>query len=197
MRSSTPSSQNTSSPAATPVYSPSVPLSVYRELAVELQAAQALLDSLNVQNQHLTRQNQQLRQEIEKAVQSILHLQQVVDANTGSSWSEAPHSTPNLRAESSRVATGSAPQRYRNSPRSPGTPSAVETAYPYQHQDSVSPAFAETVFTEQEENRYLRRSPIERASEINGWWLAIAIFIIVATAFGTGYLIVRPLLQHR
>ena len=90
MRSSTPSSQHTSSPAATPAYSPSVPLSVYRELAVELQAAQALLDSLNVQNQHLTRQNQQLRQEIEKAVQSILHLQQVVDANTGSSWSETP-----------------------------------------------------------------------------------------------------------
>ena len=108
-----------------------------------------------------------------------------------------PHSTPNLRAESNRVATGSAPQKYRNSPRPPGSPSAVEPSYSYQLQDPISPALAETVFTEQEENRYLRRSPIERASEINGWWLAIAIFLIVATAFGTGYLIVRPLLQHR
>ena len=192
MRSSTPSS-HPSPPAATPIYSPSVPLSVYRELAAELQAAQALLDSLNVQNQQLTRQNQQLRQEIEKAVQSVLHLQQVVDATTGS-WREAPHSSPNLRAESNRVAAPS-PQKYRTSSRPASA--AIETSYAYQPQDSVSPGFSETVFTEQEENRYLRRSPIERATEINGWWLAIAIFLIVATAFGTGYLIVRPLLQHR
>jgi len=45
----------------------SVPLSVYRELAAELQAAEAMLDSCNAQNQHLAKQNQQLRQEISKS----------------------------------------------------------------------------------------------------------------------------------
>jgi len=40
--------------------------------------------------------------------------------------------------------------------------------------------------------RYRRRFQ-ESASEISGWCLAIAILLILATAFGAGYLIVRPL----
>ncbi len=61
MRSTTTSNKT---PNTNYTYSPSVPISVYRELAAELQAAEALLDSLNAQNQHLAKHNQKLRQEI-------------------------------------------------------------------------------------------------------------------------------------
>lgn len=165
MRSSTTSGHNT--PTTTHTYSPSVPLSIYRELAAELQAAEAMVDSLNSQNQHLALQNQQLRQEIDKAVQTVLHLQQVVDSSP------------------------------RPMPRASRSPSGVQSAvdpFPVREAGSV---FSEKVFTEEEEGRYRRRSHAESSSEISGWSLAIAILLIVLTAFGAGYLIVRPLLQSR
>ncbi len=62
-----------------PNYSPSVPLSVYRELAAELQAAQAKLDALNLKNQQITQENQHLRQEIAQVVKACLHLQKLLD----------------------------------------------------------------------------------------------------------------------
>lgn len=55
------------------VAAPSVPVSVYRELATELQAAKALSESLNAQNQQLLRQNQQLQQQLDKAIDSVLY----------------------------------------------------------------------------------------------------------------------------
>lgn len=112
------------------------------------------MNSLSAQNQQLAKQNQQLRQEIAKAVQSVLHLQQLVDSAEAVNRKYAEHPTPEPRR-------------------------------------SVK------VFTEQEEGRYRRRSQPESASQISGWWLAIAILLIITTAFGAGYLIVRPLLHSR
>jgi hypothetical protein len=137
------STNGNNTPNPTYAYSPSVPLSLYRELAAELQAAQVKLDSLNAQNQQLAKQNQQLRQEIETAVQSVLHLQQVVK------------------------------------------------------QEPTNLVYSEKLFTEQEQGRYRRPEPPESPSQISGWGLAIAILLIIATAFGAGFLIVRPLLKSR
>lgn len=58
MRSSTTPCHKTT---AAYTYSPSVPLSLYRELAVQLQAAEARLYSLSTQNQHLSQHNSTLR----------------------------------------------------------------------------------------------------------------------------------------
>ncbi|NJO80005.1 MAG: hypothetical protein HC827_16790 [Cyanobacteria bacterium RM1_2_2] len=55
--------------------SPSVPISVYRELAAELQATRVMVDSLNHQNQTLGQENQKLRQEIQRVVYSVMTLQ--------------------------------------------------------------------------------------------------------------------------
>lgn len=57
-------------------YSPSVPMSVYRELAAELRANKAVIDSLNSRNQQLITQNQRLKQEIHNVVQATLNLGQ-------------------------------------------------------------------------------------------------------------------------
>ena len=57
-------------------YAPSVPMSVYRELAAELRANKAVIDSLNSRNQQLLEQNQRLKQEIHNVVQATLNLGQ-------------------------------------------------------------------------------------------------------------------------
>ena len=51
-------------------------MSVYRELASELRANKAVIDSLNSRNQQLLQQNQFLKQEIHNVVQSALSLGQ-------------------------------------------------------------------------------------------------------------------------
>ncbi|KOP28000.1 hypothetical protein AMR41_02160 [Hapalosiphon sp. MRB220] len=71
-------------------YSPSVPLSVYRDLAAELQAAQAKINALTAQQAKVTQENQLLREEIAKAIQSVLKLQKLLDASSQSQSEQVP-----------------------------------------------------------------------------------------------------------
>jgi hypothetical protein len=52
------------------------------------------MDSLKAQNQNLVKQNQQLRQEVDKVVQSAQHLQQIVGSFGSASQVEVPRSKP-------------------------------------------------------------------------------------------------------
>jgi hypothetical protein len=52
------------------------------------------------------------------------------------------------------------------------------------------------VVIEQEEPRPRRTSHSEGLSDINGWFLVVAILGIVLTAFGAGFWVVRPLLNN-
>ena len=188
MSSSTTSTQNTSTAKYT--YSPSVPLSVYRELAAELQAVEATLDSLDAQNQQLARQNQQLRQEIEKAVQSVFHLKQVADSAGVLGWHDAHPASVKSKIPNYPAATR---QVQRSQP-----PAGVQSVSvrPFPNRKTGS-GLSEKISIEQEQGRYRRRSQPEIASQTSGWWLAIAILLIMVTAFSAGYLLVRPLLQNR
>jgi hypothetical protein len=47
-------------------YSPSVPISLYREARTELQATQIKLESLKVHNQQLIQQNQKLKKKLRR-----------------------------------------------------------------------------------------------------------------------------------
>lgn len=160
-------------------YAPSVPISVYRELAEQMQANQKRVEFLKAENQQLTRQNQQLRQEIQKLVESAIYLQQVAN-------SFEPVTTPPIVQKREPVPFGSAM----------GPPGATEL--PPVLVDPASNALKDkTLLTEREEGRYRRPSPPEAASEVSGIWLAVAIFLIVIFAFGAGFLIVRPLSGRR
>lgn len=143
-------------------YHPSVPLSVYRELADELHTTQAKLDALTAKNQQLTQENQLLRHEITKVVQSFLHLQKLVDSPS------KPKPVASTKSDRSNFAI----------------PLEISSPIP------------ETILIEEQEVVYHTTSKAE-AKEINGWWLAITILLIMLSAFGAGYLIVRPLLEHR
>lgn len=160
-------------PQASSGYAPSVPISVYRELAAELQATKTLLDSLNTQNQQLTRQNQQLRHEVERVVQTALNMRQVAD-------SFQPES---LHSESAdpRAVSRSAPRQARPATADPqsGDPTVLSDA----------------LFTEQGEPRPRQsRLKTNPPKEVGGLWLILIISAIVITAFGAGFLVVRPLL---
>jgi hypothetical protein len=176
-------------PTSANAYCPSVPISVYRELAAELQTAQKMLESLNAQNQQLVKQNQQLRQEVVKVVQSAQQLQQIVASSTLINEVERPEPI------SSRQ-----PEPHPSIPSPPPRPAAsslgVDFPPPPQRPQPAPSPYAETLVIEQEQPRHRRTSHSEGLSDINGWWLVIAILAIVLTAFGAGFWIVRPLLTN-
>lgn len=161
----TPEDQNLSNP--TVAYAPSVPVSVYKELAIQLQASKALSEALNAQNQQLLRQNNQLQQELDKAIESVLYWRQINKA-------------PNRPFSQMQTVN-------HNSPPSPAgslpfLPKQAKAAFPE--------------ITELEQGRY-RRYPPERVADISSRSLAIALVLIMVTAFGAGYLMMRPLVLRR
>ena len=167
-------------------YSASVPLSVYRELAAELQAAQAAIHQLNLKNEHLAQENHVLRQEIAKTVNAVLHLQNAVN----SSVNVANHQNgPVARNEKQYVPQQKRqnvpPKRVKRPRRSPVAPRVTEFIEP----------FPEPIFIEEQEASYYY-SDDSVPSEVSGWWLIFAIFLIIVMGFGAGYVVVRPLLVN-
>jgi hypothetical protein len=185
-------------------YAPSVPISLYREVTAELQAAQATLDSLKTHNQQLVQQNQQLRREVETVVQASVYLQQAVNSAQSVSQTGMPQMPPvkfnNFSVEPPRPAPTTHPIDY-SAPEV--TPAAQTVAFPFpasasEAMGSVIPEqLPEKLFTEIPETPYRLRSQPKKTSDLSGLWLAIAIFLIVIAAFGAGYLVVRPLLMKK
>lgn len=182
MRNAPPSSPQ-SAPASNG-YCPSVPISVYRELTAELQAAQALLDTLNAQNQQLIQQNQQLRQEVQNIAQSAARAQQLTGVFQPASATEV---APSFSPEPASAPLPANPRRQKP---------AKEVISAYPSLETTNPVFSENLLAEVEVRRDRRPSSPTSAKEVNGKWLALAIFMIVLTAFGTGFLIVRPILKR-
>lgn len=181
-------------------YSPAVPISVYRELAMELKVTQQTMDSLKRQNQQLMRQNQLLRGEIQRFVQSAQQLghfagviPQEAPVTKPDSLPKAtqpdlsPTSTPlphtnDLNAEVmapiEAAIVPQKPERPRDRPKSP----AIETP-------------KQRLFTEQPERLRPFGSGAVRP-DLNTLWLVTTILLVIVTAFGAGYLIMRPLLKR-
>ncbi|MCV3214256.1 hypothetical protein OGM63_12160 [Plectonema radiosum NIES-515] len=193
MRTSTGSIHTDTSTANPKAYSPSVPLSVYRDLAGELQAAEGMLDALTAQNKQLVQENQLLCQEITKAVQSFLHLQNLVDTSTTANHSQIPHACFDLKSQTSHPGN-EVPQQQRISRLySPAVPENVRHDLGSSY---FSPPIPEPVFIEEEEVRYYPHSEPE-PKEVSAWSLVIAVLLIILTAFGVGYVIVRPFFEHQ
>ncbi len=175
-------------------YSPSVPISLYREVVAELQTAQERLDSLTTQNHQLLQQNKQLRQEIESVVQSAVHLQQVVDA-----WEpqSPPMNRSGDRTQRGESAYATPPHPDNGHPQLSGIPGSA-VGSPFAMTDmGPTPGMGEPLFTEQPETRPRRTTRPVKRSDLGGLGLIIMILLIVVTAFGAGYWIVRPLLMQQ
>jgi hypothetical protein len=181
----------------------SVPLYVYRELAVELKATQDKLDALTARNQQLVQENQMLRHEISQVVQSFLHLQKVVDNRVSGSHPEMKNpddsqfteAQPRPQGVRSPMA-GRIPSRQPVVPQPPSSKNRrANVSVPMGEIITPTP---ETVLIEEQEVGYYP-SPTSKAQpqEFKGWWLVICIILIMMSAFGAGYLIVRPLFENQ
>ena len=160
---------------------PSVPISVYRELAAELQATRAMLDAVHSKNQQLTFQNQQLRQEVDRLVHSALTLQQLVEPMQ-----------PSRQPVQADQASAMPRSRKQDSP----TIEEAETASTLAAQLRTPDPLADALFTEEPDRpQQLDRS--EKPREMGGLWLTLTVLIIIVTAFGAGFLVVKPLLPSR
>ncbi len=163
---------------------PSVPISVYRELAAELQATQTLLDSAHSQNQYLHKANRRMQVELDQITESAHKLQQIAGKVAGL------NSPPQDAA--------AAP-----SPAQPLSKEAPAVRRPPQSQSARPPMPQGRKAAVESLNQLLRDRPARprpllstgQSGEISTWWLMAMIIFIVVTAFGTGFILVRPFLN--
>jgi hypothetical protein len=207
MRTTTGSVNNNQSKPNSHAHPSSVPLYVYRELAVELKATQDKLDALTARNQQLVQENQMLRHEISQVVQSFLHLQKVVDYHVPGSHpemknpSDSQFTQPLSQTGRSPFAERSAGKTGRSPSRQPVVPQPASSKNRHAISIPVGEIMAptpEAVLIEQQEVGYYS-SPSSKAQtqKLKGWWLVICIILILLSAFGAGYLIVRPLFANQ
>ncbi len=165
-------------------YSPSVPISLYREVTAELQASKSTVEALKAQNQQLAKQNNYLRQEVEKAALTTLHLRQVVS------------SLPPVNMDLPQIALGDVmPDLEARFKASAGSrPPAPPLPKPYGVESNESALLSDELVFEHESQPRRKMQSDKRPAELSGWLLGLIIVTIVITAFGTGFLIVRPLL---
>lgn len=194
---------------------PSVPISVYRELATELKATQALVDSLTQQNQQLGQQNLYLRQEMLKFATSAAHLKQVVDsgsATAGPGSQATAYPLHPIAVEPPRMtateAMGTADGLEEGGQgfggvaqltnqvtqvfgyRAKATPEANKPMPPRTKRPQPRRLYMEERLDPSRPGRGQ-----DRHADLSGLWLAATILLIVVSAFGAGFLIMRPLLN--
>ncbi len=177
-------------------YAPSVPISVYRELAKELQMAQATIDALTVQNQQLTHQNQTLRQEVQRFVLAAQQLGQLTGAPTPEAATLRPGASPRGLEGPDRSAP-LAPET--SAGRGRGAESRREGTRPIKDDRPTRMDSAKTpapLFTEQQEPLRHPRPGQRPAPDLTNLWLGLTIILVIFTAFGAGFLIMRPVLNR-
>lgn len=199
-------------PTTNQTYSPSVPISLYREVMAELQTTQAHLNALKQENRELNQENQQLRQEIENIINSVMHLQQVtgishqgISPSFATASSMPPSFSPPTPPEGDRLPSATATNPIKANMSANMSANSPSTAAPAPAIPFVSP-FAtgqpgglsdrsEPLFSEQQEPRPRRIARSPKSSEVGGLWLFVCIFLIVVSAFGVGFFVIRPFMQ--
>ncbi|WP_204103356.1 MULTISPECIES: hypothetical protein [Spirulina sp. CCY15215] len=163
-------------------YRPAVPISVYRELAKELQTTKSELEAVKVQNHQLTNDNKLMRQELAKITQCVQAFQQV--------QGNANEANPSvLRLEKAAIADF--PSEGKPAPPPPlNSPLSPEPAFEDMDRDE------EYVIEVEEPSKNRRLSLLDSSGDISGWLLAIAIALMVLTAFSAGFLFLRPWLMN-
>jgi uncharacterized protein YhaN len=113
-------------------YQASVPVTVYRELAAELQSTQAKLSFFQLQNEQLTKQNQMLLQEFEAIAQSTDRVQAIL------TQSNLPESKLSDVLAGIRASSQINPAPSRSNPQPQGRPPAAKPR-PTEKPAQVSP----------------------------------------------------------
>lgn len=188
------SAASTTSSAAAPMSS--VPISLYRELCRELRETQAALAASDQQKQQLIAQNQQLRQELQNLVQQVMQTQSTVTQLT-----TAPLDSLSSPAPLTSIATGVTPPVVNAAPQllPPRTPQrrALRSVSNLEPDDRVS-AGSEWISAPSEPwGSRVAHQASQFTQDLQGWKLALVMGAIVFSAFGAGFLIVRPFMAQQ
>lgn len=147
---------------------PTVPMSVYRELAGELQTTKHQLEQVKQENRQLHQQNDSLRLEIRQLAQSVQKLETLI-----SDWQPSPTNWVGSEKYSNQKAKIAPEQTYE-------FPDYRDPNW-LTHQDETSSKDVE--------------SP-QSSQEINGWLLLAVIAMIILTFSGIGFMVARPLINQ-
>jgi uncharacterized membrane protein len=205
MTAKSPKSQrlNISNPAS--YSSPSVPISVYKQLAGELNVAKNQVTALKSENQQLRSNNQKLQNQVVQVIQAGEHLKQMVNGYDfgAESYQLAPS---DKAAPPKEIAPAfpvpqlleSMPQPQQVAPPAPAKiPSKKKSKSPQrQATPTQSPKSAKPVQVKTVEAPSRPSTTEEAEGGVNGWIIFIAAIAIIGTAFGTGYMVVLPLLNN-
>lgn len=178
-------SRSVNLPPTSVAHAPAVPISVYREVVAELQATKTAMESIKTENQKLAQQNQQLRQEIEKTVQAALQLRKFSNAIQPSTAPSAPR--VDLTIEEPTFHIPVMPPRMSAEP-------IAEPIPPHLELKPLEPIEEKLIIEQDSKPRRKIKPEKESYIELNGWMLAVVIGLIIISAFGAGFLLVRPLL---
>lgn len=200
-----PKSQRLNIPNPANYSSPSVPISVYKQLAGELNVAKNEISALKTENQQLRSNNQKLQNQVLQVIQAGEHLKQMVNRYDFGAESyqiapsepadppkeiapdfpapQLPESSPQPQYVAPPMATKVSPQRKSQNPQRQASPTqSPKSAKPVQVA-TISASSAPTMAEEAD-------------GGVNGWIIFLAAIAIVCTAFGAGYMVVLPLLNN-
>lgn len=184
----------------------SVPISLYRELCDELRHKNAELEATNQQNQRLLQQNQQLRQELHQLVQRVVQTQQVVTQMATDDLSQ-PALSSVMPARSVHRQVMRSVQDQNPAATSPsdlesiGTigpqplPIPIVSPNPLKSPPSKSPEWINAEPDSLATRLWTQTSTFTQ--DLQGWKLAVMMGVIVFSAFGAGFLIVRPFMAQQ
>ena len=193
-------------------YRASVPIFVYKELAGDLENTKNQLQQLRHVNDELVRQNQQLRQEIIKILQTAEQVQQTVklinppqvsfiktevaknNFHPSTQVKQNSHSiSENLNQESSFNLQNNQ-EKIIHTPKTSQTPVKSVSDVPAKVKKSrPKPPQKQKLDFEDDNNLEIENN--NNSNGLNGWLLFLAILLIVFTAFGAGFIVMRPLLN--
>jgi hypothetical protein len=190
-----------------------VPVSLYRELCHELQAKNGEVNALQLKNQRILDENQQLRQELQRLVQMVMHTHHQVSRipSADKRLSEeilleeqfqptsASRSDTIEKALSAIKPSGSSNNLIAANNLQPRRPAAQAPSKSYTSQILNPPPVREEWITgtHQPLAQRLFQQSATLAQDLRGWRLALIISLIILSAFGAGFLIVRPLLNQQ
>lgn len=192
--------------AASPSLSSSqgtIPVSVYRQLASELQATRAMLEAVQKHNAQLTQQRDRLRSDLDALAEAVATLR------ANATPQDAPRPIdPNPQPVTPPPVTPAAPPPLTAlHPSAPASPAAPIAGDPFQaDQGWNSLPDLEPVdqlyggpdvpgATHLGESTNFGRSGSDESS--SGLWPVVAIALIAATAFGISFALVRPILSNK
>jgi regulator of replication initiation timing len=164
---------------------PSVPIAIFRELSADLQATHANIESLQAENFELAAQNQQLRHDLEQlAAQTQEVVQRFRHTPIGNAADDALMLDElGFDAASATTRSQVLDQLYRALPGyAPEAHAPIGRPQP-KARPQTSQAALPTRF-----------APMASEADLSGWKLTLVMGLIVFSAFGAGFLVVRPLL---